>query len=170
MPGTLSKAAVVELDVGSPGQDSGNKNNDFRSLVLQDLRSYLNSQSGELFDMRVMSIPVCAIKTLLGVVQRSTATTMMELQDELRQARTAMIEEYTSQQKHQHDRGGGLIALTSGCDLYMKYVTRTFLEFPDFETSRVQILERGQKFAEMSMLARDRISHIADDFIQVRHG
>mmetsp|Transcript_1062 Transcript_1062/g.2324 ORF Transcript_1062/g.2324 Transcript_1062/m.2324 type:complete len:388 (-) Transcript_1062:885-2048(-) len=165
MSGTPSKAAVIEPDVG-PGQDVGNQNNDFQSLVLQDLRSYLNSHTGELFDMSVMSIPVCAIKTLLGVVQRSTATTMMELQDELRQARTAMIEEYTCQQKQQHDRGGGLIALTSGCDLYMKYVTRTFLEFPDFETSRVQILERGQKFAGMSMLARDRICTLADDFIQ----
>ena len=167
MSGTASKATVIEPDVG-PGQGGGNQNTDFHSFVLKDLRSYLNSHTGELFDMSVMSVPVCAIKTLLGVVERSTATTMMELQDELRQARTAMIEEYTRQQKQQHDRGGGLIALTSGCDLYMKYVTRTFLEFPDFETSRVQILERGQKFAGMSMLARDRISHIADDFIQVR--
>jgi translation initiation factor eIF-2B subunit alpha len=164
---TSAAAAYVEPDHNIINNNNNiDDEHEFKSLVLNDLRNYLNSNTGELFDMSVNSTPVCAIKALLGVVQRSTATTMMHLQDELRQARTIMIEEYTIQQQSRSNRGGGLIALTSGCDLYMKYVTRTFLEFPDFETSRVQILQRGQRFAGMSMLARDRIAHIANDFIQ----
>ena len=63
-------------------------------LVLQDLRGFLQRDgpfTSSLFDKSVMATPVAAIKALLGVVHRSKATTMMELQDELKQARAIMI-------------------------------------------------------------------------------
>jgi translation initiation factor eIF-2B subunit alpha len=40
------------------------------------------------------------------------------------------------------------------------------LEFPDFATSRNEVLERGQRFASLSLAARDRIANVAADFIQ----
>ena len=59
-----------------------------------------------------------------------------------------------------------MIALASGCDLFLKYATRTFLEHGDFVASRNQVVERGQRFAGISLAARDRIAHIGADFIQ----
>ena len=147
-------------------------------LVLQDLRGFLkrDGRPSSLFDMSVMATPVAAIKALLGVVERSNANTMMELQDELKQAREIVMQDFLKRQQepklHMNastGRSGGarnMIALASGCDLFLKYATRTFLEHGDFAASRNQVLERGQRFAGISLAARDRIAHVAADFIQ----
>jgi translation initiation factor eIF-2B subunit alpha len=82
---------------------------------------------------------------------------MMELQDELKSARAQMLNSTRSYNK---------IAIASGCDLFLRYTTRTFLEFDDFETSKQEVLERGQRFASLSLAARDRISTVGQDFIQ----
>lgn len=140
-------------------------------LVLQDLRGFLkrDGRPSSLFDMSVMATPVAAIKALLGVVERSNATTMMELQDELKQAREIVMEDFLKRQeiprKHS-STARNMIALSSGCDLFLKYATRAFLEHGDFAASRNQVLERGQRFAGISLAARDRIAHTAADFIQ----
>ena len=145
-------------------------------LVLQDLRGFLrrDGRPSSLFDMSVMATPVAAIKALLGVVERSNANTMMELQDELKQAREIVMKDFLKRQQEeprhsQTGRSGGvrnMIALASGCDLFLKYATRTFLEHGDFTASRNEVLERGQRFAGISLASRDRIAHIAADFIQ----
>jgi translation initiation factor eIF-2B subunit alpha len=88
---------------------------------------------------------------------------MMELQDELEQARRVMKKDF---EEDSSTRGRSLIALASGCDLFLKYVTRSFLEIPDFEACRQEVLERGERFAGISLAARDRIAHVAADFIQ----
>ena len=156
-------------------------------IVLQDLRRFLkrDGRPASLFDMSVMATPVAAIKALLGVVERSNATTMMELQDELKQAREIVMQDFLKRQQEpwMHSssvsssspgcgssggRSGArnMIALASGCDLFLKYATRTFLEHGDFVASRNQVVERGQRFAGISLAARDRIAHIGADFIQ----
>ena len=159
-------------------------------IVLQDLRRFLkrDGRPSSLFDMSVMATPVAAIKALLGVVERSNATTMMELQDELKQAREIVMQDFLKRQQEpwMHSssvssssssspgcgssggRSGArnMIALASGCDLFLKYATRTFLEHGDFVASRNQVVERGQRFAGISLAARDRIAHIGADFIQ----
>ena len=157
-------------------------------IVLQDLRRFLkrDGRPASLFDMSVMATPVAAIKALLGVVERSNATTMMELQDELKQAREIVMQDFLERQQEpwMHSssvssssspgcgssggRSGArnMIALASGCDLFLKYATRTFLEHGDFVASRNQVVERGQRFAGISLAARDRIAHIGADFIQ----
>jgi len=57
-------------------------------------------------------------------------------------------------------------ALTSGTHLFLKYVTRASLETPDFTLCKSQVLERGTKFAEFSLAARDRIASTACNFIR----
>lgn len=128
-----------------------------------------------------MATPVAAMKALLGVVQRSEASTMMGLQDELKQAREVMMKYFERQHNndnvddHDHYKtsftrtGRSLIALASGCDLFLRYATRTFLESPDFATSRNEVLRRGERFATISIAARDRIATVAADFIQEGH-
>jgi translation initiation factor eIF-2B subunit alpha len=130
---------------------------DLSSAVLRDLSRVLTRQEpSSLFDQTATAVPVAAIKVLLGVVQRSQAETMMGLQDELRQASAQM------QQQNEHSP----VALQSGCQLFLKYITRTFLELPNFEECRQAILERGERLQMMSATARDRIAVQGADFIQ----
>lgn len=160
-----------------PHEESASNDDDtVVPLVLQDLHRFLkhDDRPSSLFDMSVMATPVAAIKALLGVVERSNANTMMELQDELKQARETVMKDFLErrQQPRQNSSTGrtgvarSMIALASGCDLFLKYATRTFLEHGDFAASRNQFLERGQQFAGISLAARGRIAQIAADFIQ----
>jgi translation initiation factor eIF-2B subunit alpha len=134
------------------------------SLVVQDLHRHLSRQTpSSLLDKSATAVPVAAIKTLLGVVQRSRAETMMGLQDDLKQAAQLMMDNFATHR----DSGAGRshIALQSGCAMFLKYVTRTFLELSDFEACRQAVLERGERFQMISLAARDRIAKAAVDFI-----
>lgn len=43
------------------------------------------------------------------------------------------------------------ISLTAGCDLFMRYVTRTSaLEYEDFNSAKSRLIERAEKFGEIS--------------------
>lgn len=43
------------------------------------------------------------------------------------------------------------VSLTAGCDLFMRYVTRTSaLEFEDFNSAKSRVLGRAEKFGEIS--------------------
>lgn len=43
------------------------------------------------------------------------------------------------------------ISLTAGCDLFMRYVTRTSaLEYEDFNSGKSRLIERAEKFGEIS--------------------
>lgn len=72
----------------------------------------------------------------------------------------------TQQQQHYLLAGRSHIALSSGCELFLKYVTRASLETPDFTTCKSQVLERGERFAEFSLAARDRISSVGGPFVR----
>ena len=156
--------------------------NEDELLVLKDLRRYLSpnkndknntdndddddddtmkmSTTWQQEHRRAVAIPVAAMNALLGVVERTEAGTMMGLQDELREASQAMLS-----WSHRHtDRSD--IALRSGCELFLKHITRTFLELPNFEECRAEILERGKRFAGMSLAARDRIASVSHEFVQ----
>lgn len=103
---------------------------------------------------------------------------MMGLQEELRSASDAMIQwaghGTSDEHEHKHDNNNddvvlinrSTIALASGCELFMKYVTRCFLELPDFTECKNQVLERGERFAGISLAARDRIAELGQEFIQ----
>lgn len=138
-------------------QQTHNDDNNNVPLVLQDLRRCLANKQQDppsLFDSTAMAVPVAAISALLGVVERSQAETMMGLQDDLKQAADCMIQNHPQ-----------VIAVRSGCELFLRYSTRTFLELPNFSECKKQILERGERFQMISLAARDRIALAAADFI-----
>jgi translation initiation factor eIF-2B subunit alpha len=130
-----------------------------QSLVLADLRENLSQPLDSLFNKSSMAVPVAAIRALLGVVQRSTSETMMGLQDELKRAADTMLANFYLTSRRCH------IALQSGCELFLKYITRTFLESPDFLECRKLVLERGFHYQMLSLAARDRIAHQAAEFV-----
>lgn len=59
------------------------------------------------------------------------------------------------------------ISLGSGCDLFMKYVTRAFsLQFSEFSNCKEELLRRGERFTYLSMNARAYIGEVGQSFIQ----
>ncbi|CAN8321903.1 unnamed protein product [Cochlearia groenlandica] len=98
---------------------------------------------------------VAAIRALAAVIRSSEATTMMELEFELKKASDSLKSWDTTS-----------ISLTAGCDLFMRYVTRTSaLEFEDFNSAKSRVLERAEKFGEISCKARKIIAMLSQDFI-----
>eukprot|EP01018_Ginkgo_biloba_P027839 Gb_41150 [translate_table: standard] len=98
---------------------------------------------------------VAAIMALAAVIRRSEATTMMELEIELKKASDTLKSwDKTS------------ISLSAGCDLFMRYVTRTSaLEYEDFCAGKSRLIERGERFGEISLKARRTIAMLGQDFI-----
>eukprot|EP00578_Thalassiosira_sp_NH16_P019387 CAMPEP_0181084146 /NCGR_PEP_ID=MMETSP1071-20121207/4543_1 /TAXON_ID=35127 /ORGANISM="Thalassiosira sp., Strain NH16" /LENGTH=436 /DNA_ID=CAMNT_0023165867 /DNA_START=15 /DNA_END=1325 /DNA_ORIENTATION=+ len=138
-------------------------------------------------------LPVAAIRVLLNVIRRSGAETMMGLQADLRDASDVMVEfakrggpilhrqhlppqsdhattTATDRRSQPSKRyllaGRSHIALSSGCELFLKYVTRASLETPEFQQCKLLVLERGERFAEFSTQARDRIAVVGSPFIR----
>ena len=88
------------------------KSDDGTHPALLDLQNHLSVESNQR-----MALPVAAIKTLLGVIQRSNSNTMMGLQEELRQASEVMLH-WASSNTSLINRS--TIALSSGCELFLK--------------------------------------------------
>ncbi|XP_021903014.1 translation initiation factor eIF-2B subunit alpha-like [Carica papaya] len=98
---------------------------------------------------------VAAIRALASVIRASGATTMMELEIELKKASDSLKSWDTTS-----------ISLTAGCDLFMRYVTRTSaLEYEDFNSAKSRLIERAEKFGEISCKARRIIAMVSQDFI-----
>lgn len=99
---------------------------------------------------------VAAIKALTAVIQRSEATTMMGLEIELKKASEALKAwDETS------------ISLSAGCDLFTRYVTRTSaLEYEDIFAGKARLIERGERFGEISLKARKTIAMLGQDFVR----
>lgn len=98
---------------------------------------------------------VAAIRALASVIRSSKATTMMELEIELKKASDTLKSWDTTS-----------ISLTAACDLFMRYVTRTSaLEYEDFNSAKSRLIERAEKFGEISYKARKIIAMLSQDFI-----
>ncbi|XP_026429591.1 translation initiation factor eIF-2B subunit alpha-like [Papaver somniferum] len=98
---------------------------------------------------------VAAILALASVIRFSKASTIMELERELKTASDSLKSWDTTS-----------ISLTAGCDLFMRYVTRTSaLEYEDFDAAKLRLIERAEKFGEISRKARRTIAMLSQDFI-----
>lgn len=104
-----------------------------------------------------LAIAVAAIKALAGVVRMSEASTMMELEIELKEASDAL------KQRHRT-----FLSLSAGCDLFLRFVTRTLDAEEDLAKAKGRLIERGEKFSEISLKARQSVALLAHDFISDR--
>lgn len=60
------------------------------------------------------------------------------------------------------------ISLSAGCDLYMRYVTRTSaLEYEDFNAAKSRLIERGEKFGEISLKVQSLVLVFGDAFSSI---
>ncbi|KAH8046214.1 hypothetical protein JL722_13819 [Aureococcus anophagefferens] len=91
----------------------------------------LESEFASLLTDGTLAIPVAAIQVLLGVIERSSSATMHGLDEELRLARDKLLAFCETQPACL--RGRTVISVSSGSELFLRHVTRTFLEFEDFD-------------------------------------
>ncbi|XP_027352121.1 translation initiation factor eIF-2B subunit alpha-like isoform X1 [Abrus precatorius] len=116
---------------------------------------------------------VAAIRALAAVIRSSEATTMMELEIELKKASDSLkvtlvvilthsISSFFVHLQllmfffcfHLQSWDTTSISLTAGCDLFMRYVTRTSaLEYENFNSAKSRLIERAEKFGEISYKA-----------------
>lgn len=103
-----------------------------------------------------MAVAVAAIKALTSVIQRSSAQTMMGLDADLQAAAMAL-----------QSCNPTAISLKAGCELFLRYATRTSaLEADDFQSARARLIQRGNHFAKTSVRARATIAELGARFIR----
>eukprot|EP01087_Luapelamoeba_hula_P019645 TRINITY_DN6538_c0_g1_i2.p1 TRINITY_DN6538_c0_g1~~TRINITY_DN6538_c0_g1_i2.p1 ORF type:complete len:363 (+),score=52.53 TRINITY_DN6538_c0_g1_i2:434-1522(+) len=99
------------------------------------------------------AVAVAAITVLTEAIKRSHAHTMYEVQLELNEAAKQMRKCSSS------------ISLSSGCDLFTNFVTRTVENISDFELCKKRLIERGENFKAKAVLARSKIGINANRFM-----
>ncbi|RLN89693.1 hypothetical protein BBJ28_00013544 [Nothophytophthora sp. Chile5] len=113
-----------------------------------------------------VAVAVAVIKALTGVIYRSEASTMMQMEGELQEAAQQLRGSQAADDEAAATRFHNSIATTAGCQLFLRYVTRCFLEFDDFDLCKSQLIDRGELFAETSLSSRKRISEVGHNFIR----
>lgn len=103
-----------------------------------------------------MAVAVAAIHALTTVIRSSTSTTMMGLEREIKEGAQA-LQRYNPT----------AISLQTGCELFLRYTTRTSaLEADSFEVAKRKLIERGRTFAETSKRARNIIAEHGERFVR----
>lgn len=125
------------------------------SKIFEDFVSYLkqNQEAG---------VPVAAIKALVEVMKRSEASTILGLTIELR----AAADELRTKATEAQDQITASISLTASCELFLTNVIRAGLDFDNFADCKRVLIQRGEKFAEISLRSRKRIAEIGRSFIR----
>ena len=124
----------------------------------------LESEFASLLTDGTLAIPVAAIQVLLGVIERSSSATMHGLDEELRLARDKLLAFCETQPACL--RGRTVISVSSGSELFLRHVTRTFLEFEDFDECKRMLGARGSSFARQSEASRARIAELGHAFVR----
>ncbi|RHY29031.1 hypothetical protein DYB32_005517 [Aphanomyces invadans] len=143
-----------------------------RPTVVDEFMGYLKDPES--------AIAVAVIKVLTGVIQHSKASTMMEIESALQDAAAQLkaaaaantpASVTTDNKKNYvaHSTSAqslSSISVTAGCQLFLRYVTRCFLEFDDFDLCKSQLIDRGKLFAETSSTSRKRIVDFGHNFVR----
>lgn len=103
-----------------------------------------------------ISEAVAAIQTLLEVIPRSNAGTLLGLRTELKIA----IDNLTS-----CDREGQITAVKSGCELFLRFITLCKLDDRDFSIIKQSLVDRGQQFLRNASISRSKIARLGNPFV-----
>jgi len=87
------------------------------------------------------------------VLKESSATTLMGLEKEMKQ----VAEDIT--------RVGDSISVSSGCQLFIRFLTKAFIDMPNFEECKRAMIERGELFLRNTVESRNFIAGLAVPFI-----
>lgn len=96
-----------------------------------------------------------AIRTLLDVIKRSSAGTLIELSRELK----AAVQLLTTQ------TDSSMPSVKSGCELFLRFITLAKFDMFAIDECREKLIERGQVFLERTLSSRQRIAENSQEFI-----
>ncbi|XP_065893570.1 translation initiation factor eIF2B subunit alpha-like [Dysidea avara] len=100
------------------------------------------------------SVAVAAIKTLLHLIKRTNAGTVAELRDEIGLAIKALTGMKQS-----------VVSISSGCDLFVRFITLTSLDQTDFNECKKLLLKRGDLYIQNVSKSRQKIAKLGNPFI-----
>jgi translation initiation factor eIF-2B subunit alpha len=106
-------------------------------------------------DPNVHSDAIIAIQRLLKVIDNSQAGTIARLRDEITKATKEMTAVKTAS-----------VSVSSGCELFLRFITLTSLEQSAFDECKKLLLERGNLFLQRAFKAREKIAEIGSPFIR----
>ncbi|KAK2573930.1 Translation initiation factor eIF-2B subunit alpha [Acropora cervicornis] len=102
-----------------------------------------------------MSTAVAAIQTLLEFMNQNSAETLSELRENLK----SVIDVLTKTE-------GSVASISSGCELFLRFITLASLDNPDFQECKRVLVERGQLYLKRAASARTKIAKLCHSFIK----
>ncbi|XP_045171611.2 translation initiation factor eIF-2B subunit alpha-like [Mercenaria mercenaria] len=102
-----------------------------------------------------MSAAVAAIKTLLHFIENNRMETLAGLRATLKDATNTLTQTDSS-----------VTSISSGCELFLRFITLTSLEDTDFQKCQNIMVERGNMFLQKVASSRQKIARQADKFIR----
>lgn len=99
-----------------------------------------------------------AVHILTDLIRCSRSETMLGLELEVRRASDRMISYARSSD----------LSVKAACELFLKFISRTSFDFPDFNECKTKLIQRGEYFRALTDTCRERIALLGEPFIQ--HG
>lgn len=101
------------------------------------------------------SCAVVAIETLLECLKVDNAETLSGLIDNLKKAINVLVDSDAI----------AITSVSSGCELFLRFITLASLESSDFEEVKDILIKRGELFLQKVLACRAKISHLCLPFI-----
>ncbi|XP_056601469.1 translation initiation factor eIF-2B subunit alpha [Triplophysa dalaica] len=117
----------------------------------KELVEYFRTQTRERPDM---ASAVAAISSLLEFLKRDQSETILGLRENMTQAIHRLQETDSS------------VAVSSGGELFLRFISLTSLEHPDLSRCKNVMIERGELFLKKISLSRERVAKLCHTFIK----
>ncbi|XP_065322159.1 translation initiation factor eIF2B subunit alpha-like [Gordionus sp. m RMFG-2023] len=98
---------------------------------------------------------VAAIQSLLLLISKCDVETLSELRETLKKAINLMT-----------NTGKNVTSVSSGCELFLRFITLTSLDQPNFQECTKVLLERGKLYLEKIKNSRQKIAKLCNPFIK----
>ncbi|KAH3876703.1 translation initiation factor eIF-2B subunit alpha-like isoform X2 [Dreissena polymorpha] len=102
-----------------------------------------------------VSAAVAAIKTLLHFIENNHLETLAELRAILKDAINTLMGTDSS-----------VTSISSGCELFLRFITLTSLDYTDFKKCQTIMVQRGNTFLDKVASSRLKIAQQTDKFIR----
>ncbi|KAJ8042791.1 Translation initiation factor eIF-2B subunit alpha [Holothuria leucospilota] len=118
----------------------------------EDAINYFQQKVEENTDL---SAAIAAIHTLIEYLKLNEAATLSELRDNLKNCVQWL-----------KDTDSSTTAITSGCELFLRFITLTALDQSNFTECKNILVERGNMYLKNVAGARDKIARLGHPFIR----
>ncbi|ORX55885.1 IF-2B-domain-containing protein [Piromyces finnis] len=102
---------------------------------------------------KTVSLPVVAVKVLTEFIKQGKTSTLQEFMKNLQNASETL-------------KALNPISVSAGCDLFLRFITRTTHDVTNLELCKKHIVEKGEQFIEQSQIRRHNIAELGVQFIK----